>query len=141
MRLPLEVDRYEALIIVVVSALTIAFSLVIGAGVGLVLACVRFAYAASVATNVVALPTKPGEPKRYSVEGKLFFGSALRFHTFFDVDNDPSDVVLVLSERPTEYSAVDALSRVTALYAAQKKTIKIEVAGQRLDAEPRAERA
>ena len=44
------------------------------------------------------------------------------------MDNDPNDVVLTLPEPLTEYSAVDALSRVSALYTAQKKTLTIVVA-------------
>jgi len=127
LRLPLEVDRWEASIIVIVSALTIAFNLVVGVGVGLFLASARFAYAASLDTDVLVRPTAPGTPKKYAVQGKLFFGTALRFHTFFDVDNDPEEVVLELHERPTEYSAVDALARVSSLYAAQKKKLTIEV--------------
>jgi len=128
LQLPVEVDRWEALIIVVVSVLTIIFNLVIGVGVGLFLACFRFTYCQSLATNVrVKAAGLPNAPKRYAVEGKLFFGSAMRFHTFFDVDNDPQEVVLELPEKPTEYSAVDALSRVTALYRAQSKTLTIEI--------------
>lgn len=127
MRLPEEVDRWEAMIIVAVSALTIAFNLVVGVGVGLVLACVRFTYCQSLATTVVVASSRAGEPKRYVLQGKLFFGVALRFQNFFDVDNDPDQVVLQLPERPTEYSAVDALSRVSALYAAANKRLTIEI--------------
>ena len=127
MRLPEEVDRWEAMIIVAVSALTIAFNLVVGVGVGLVLACVRFTYGQSLATTVVVASSRAGEPKRYVLQGKLFFGVALRFQNFFDVDNDPDQVVLQLPERPTEYSAVDALSRVSALYAAANKRLTIEI--------------
>ena len=127
LKLPEEVDRWEALIIVVVSFLTIQFNLVIGVGVGLVLAALRFAYATSLETNVVVTRgAAPGATKRYAVQGKLFFGSAMRFHTFFDIDNDPEEVVLELNEKPTEYSAIDALSRVSALYQAQNKTLRIE---------------
>ena len=54
---------------------------------------------------------QPGTPKRYMVTGKLFFGSSLRFHNFFDVDNDPEHVTLEMSEAPTEYSAVEAINR------------------------------
>lgn len=128
MRLPLEVDRWEAAIIVVVSVLTIVQNLVYGVGVGLVMAAVKFAYLASLETDVTSTPADgKGAPKRYKLHGKLFFGSSLRFHNFFDVDNDPEHVVLVLPEKPTEYSAVDALNRVSGLYAAQNKTLTIEV--------------
>ena len=67
-----------------------------------------------------------GTTKKYKLEGPLFFGSAMRFHNFFDVDNDPDNVVLFMDTKPTEYSAVDALARVGSLYAAQKKTFTLE---------------
>ena len=35
-----------------------------------------------------------------------------------------------MNERPTEYSACDALARVTALYAAQKKKFTVEFVGE-----------
>jgi len=126
MKLPEEVDRWEALIIGVVTVLTIQINLVVAVGVGVVLATLRFTYAASLGTDVKVASALAGAPKRYELEGKLFFGSAMRFHTFFDVDNDPEEVVLVMNERPYEYSSVDALKRVTALYAAQKKTFTVE---------------
>merc|ERR1719326_2822170 len=86
LRLPLEVDRWEAAIIVVVSALTIQFNLVIGVGAGVFLACARYAYGASLETHVTALKAEEGAPKRYVLTGPLFFGSAMRFHKPFAVE-------------------------------------------------------
>jgi len=128
LRLPDEVDRWEAFIILAVTVLTIAYNLVIAVGAGLFLACARFAYTASLETDVrVRQGASKSAPKRYQLVGKLFFGSTLRFHTFFDVDNDPSEVVLELQSPPSEYSAIDALRRVQAMYAAQEKTLSIEI--------------
>jgi MFS superfamily sulfate permease-like transporter len=87
-----QVDRWEAAILVAVSALTVAFNLVVGVAVGVVMAAVRYAYSASLVTDVRVVPTKPGEPKRYILIGELFFGSSMRFHDFFDVANDPEQV-------------------------------------------------
>jgi SulP family sulfate permease len=124
MRLPLEVDRWEAMIIVVVSVLTVAYNLVVGVGVGLVLSVLRFTWAASQEVNVTRIQDPTGG-KRYILKGKLFFGSSMRFHTNFDIDNDPSNVTLQLSADPLDYSGVEALKRLNGLYAAQDKTLKI----------------
>merc|ERR1719487_1708578 len=72
LRLPLEVDRWEAAIIVVVSFLTIQFNLVIGVGAGVFLACARYAFAASLETSLSVAKSVEGEPKRYVLEGPLF---------------------------------------------------------------------
>jgi len=126
MQLPEEVDRWEAAILVAVSALTVAFNLVVGVAVGVVMAAVRYAYSASLVTDVRVVPTKPGEPKRYILIGELFFGSSMRFHDFFDVENDPEQVVLQMEKKVTEYSATDALQRVEMLYAEVSKTFTVE---------------
>jgi len=129
MRLPVDVDRWEALVIVVVSSLTIWQNLVYGVGVGLVLVCVRFAWEASQETSVTTLTTSDTS-KTYVLQGKLFFGSALRFQQFFDVENDPPSVTLLMRIKPTDYSAQEALQRVTNLYVAAGKafTAKVEAA-------------
>jgi hypothetical protein len=45
-------------------------------------------------------------------------------------------VELLLAEKPTEYSAVDAVARVSALYAAQKKALIVHIAGDTGGASP-----
>ena len=82
----------QAFIILAVSALTVMYNLVVGVGVGVVLAALRFTYSASLVTDVTVAAGAAGGPKRYVLAGKLFFGSSLRFHTFFDVDTDPDEV-------------------------------------------------
>ena len=72
------------------------FNLVIGVGAGVFLAACRFSFSASTASQVTALAYEKGEAKKYVLHGALFFGNAMRFHTHFDFDNDPEEVVLVL---------------------------------------------
>ena len=63
MHFPLEVDRFEAFIILVVTVLTIQFNLVVAVGTGLVLAAVRFAWASSTETRVRVV-SQSAESKR-----------------------------------------------------------------------------
>jgi MFS superfamily sulfate permease-like transporter len=125
MRLPLEVDRWEAMIIVAVSCLTVAYNLVIGVGVGLILSSLRFSWSASQEV-MVTVAEAGAETKRYALTGKLFFGSAMRFHTFFDIESDPASVTLELPSQPLDYSGKDAIRRLTALYAAVGKQLTID---------------
>jgi SulP family sulfate permease len=127
MRLPLEVDRWEAMIIVVVSSLTVLHNLVVGVGVGLVLSTLRFSWAVSQEAQV-RVAEVDAEKKVYDLEGKLFFGNAMRFHTYFDVENDPEAVTLQVRCPPHDYSGKEALGRLSALYAAAGKQLTISVA-------------
>jgi SulP family sulfate permease len=124
MLLPLEVDRWEAMIIVVVSGLTVQYNLVMGVGAGLVLSALRFSWGASQEVNLTIVAAS-ADKKSYALEGKLFFASAMRFHTLFDIENDPQAVTLQLACPPKDYSGKEALGRLTALYAAAGKELKI----------------
>ena len=53
----------------------------------------------------------------------------MRFHTHFAVETDPANVYLEMDNAPTDYSGSDALGRITALYAAQGKTLTVEITG------------
>ena len=160
-----DVDRWESLIIVAVSALTVLYNLVIGVGVGLFLAALGFSWQSSQVrvhgmlagactpcvcarvgggsssrrvlslrarvarqeVDVRVLEATPGRKRYVLAQGKLFFGSAMRFHRHFDVDNDPADVTLELPTQPKEYSAADAIGRLSGLYAAAGKTLTIVI--------------
>ena len=77
--------------------------------------------------DVRVLEATPGRKRYVLAQGKLFFGSAMRFHRHFDVDNDPADVTLELPTQPKEYSAADAIGRLSGLYAAAGKTLTIVI--------------
>ena len=84
-------DRWEALIIVVVTILTILVNLVYGVAAGVVLATVRFAWAESPVT-IMKSPVVDDGREYYLVKGKLYFGSAMKFSEKFDVEGDPDQV-------------------------------------------------
>ena len=89
--LPIHVDRWEALIIVVVTILTILVNLVYGVAAGVVLATLRFAWAESPVT-IMKSPVVDDGREYYLVKGKLYFGSAMKFSEKFDVEGDPDQV-------------------------------------------------
>ena len=62
----------QAFIILAVTVLTIAYNLVIAVGAGLFLACARFAYTASLETDVrVRQGASKSAPKRYQVRWRV----------------------------------------------------------------------
>lgn len=65
--------------------------------------------------------------KVYEIYGPLFFGSVSAFLEKFDVENDPSEVVIDFKDsRVTDMSAIDALNKITAKYAALNKRVVLK---------------
>ena len=140
MHLPEEVDRWEVIIILAVTLITIFVNLVIAVGVGVVLACVRFSWVESTECEVES-STRSDGTKVYRVKGKLFFATALRFHTHFTPEADPAKVELLFENPLMDYSAADALARVKGLYEAQAKELDVKELDNPADGAPEAKPA
>jgi SulP family sulfate permease len=64
--------------------------------------------------------------KHYEIYGPLFFGSTTVFAEKFDVEGDPSHVVIDFREsRISDMSAIEAVSKVTTLYADAGKKVHL----------------
>ncbi|HLT41544.1 MAG TPA: sodium-independent anion transporter, partial [Sphingobacteriaceae bacterium] len=65
--------------------------------------------------------------KVYEIYGPLFFGSVSAFLEKFDVENDPFDVIIDFKDsRVADMSAIDALHKITAKYAALDKRVVLK---------------
>lgn len=65
--------------------------------------------------------------KVYEIYGPLFFGSVSVFLEKFDVENDPSEVVIDFKDsRVADMSAIDALNKITARYADLNKSVVLK---------------
>ncbi|MEO0990918.1 MAG: sodium-independent anion transporter, partial [Pseudomonadota bacterium] len=68
----------------------------------------------------------PEGAKVYQVQGPLFFGSASGFNELFDVDGDPSLVIVDFADsRVADQSALTAIEAVAAKYEAAGKTLQL----------------
>jgi len=106
--LPVKVDRWDALVAVTVTTVTVTNNLVYAVGVGVVLAAIRFAWDASHRLHVTSeLRTDRGgnKVKVYAARGHLFFANAMRFQKWFDPDGDPQNVQLLLEDEELDLSA------------------------------------
>lgn len=64
--------------------------------------------------------------KHYEIYGPLFFGSTTVFSEKFDVSGDPNHIVIDFKEsRISDMSAIEAVSKVTALYAGVGKKVHL----------------
>mmetsp|Transcript_112972 Transcript_112972/g.319997 ORF Transcript_112972/g.319997 Transcript_112972/m.319997 type:complete len:229 (+) Transcript_112972:1-687(+) len=121
--LPEKVDRWDMWITAVVSVVVVTVNLVYAIGIGLVMATLRYAWESS--QELVVFAQMREGVKVYTVNGKLFFGTSMRFHTVFDYENDPEQVELHLDSAPADYSASASLGKVVTLYKQHKKDVKV----------------
>ncbi len=65
--------------------------------------------------------------KHYEIYGPLFFGSTANFSEKFDVQNDPTEVVIDFNEsKISDMSAIDAVNKITERYAAVNKKVQLK---------------
>eukprot|EP00929_Paragymnodinium_shiwhaense_P090044 TRINITY_DN50279_c0_g1_i1.p1 TRINITY_DN50279_c0_g1~~TRINITY_DN50279_c0_g1_i1.p1 ORF type:complete len:694 (+),score=167.89 TRINITY_DN50279_c0_g1_i1:42-2084(+) len=124
-----KIRRTDALVIVLVTVVTLLTDLAFAVACGCVLSCLMFAWDCSELVSVSAREVFDGGEmvKVYEVEGMLFFGSTTKFLTLFDVDNDPDVVHLVFSSGfVVDYSALEALHALGERYGHLDKKVIIQ---------------
>jgi len=121
LHLPEKVDRFDMFIVAAVTTIVIVVNLVYAVGVGLVLAALRYAWESSQDFDVQSV--QEDGVKKYTVRGKLFFGTSMRFHTKFDYKDDPNIVEIVLESAPADYSANNTVKKVIGLYEKEEKQV------------------
>ena len=120
-RIPLT----DAMVMVLVTAVTVMSDLAIAVVVGVIVSAL--AYAWNNASRIYArIETKPGGAKVYSIEGPLFFGSVEGFGEIFDPQNDPPVVIVdFMNSRVVDQSALQAIEALSGKYEAHDKTLQL----------------
>uniref|UniRef100_A0A7S1RMC9 SLC26A/SulP transporter domain-containing protein n=1 Tax=Alexandrium catenella TaxID=2925 RepID=A0A7S1RMC9_ALECA len=124
-----KMRRFDAVIIVAVTLVTLFTNLATAVGVGMLLALFAFALESADLISVVTRASGGVEAKTkiYEVHGILFFGSTSKFLELFDEDGDPEDVRLVFpSGYIADYSAVEALNKLGERYGAKGKRLTLQ---------------
>jgi len=113
------------LIIVVVTAVTVATDLAVAVLVGVVMASLVFAW--QTAKNIYAdVTTTQDDLKAYIIHGPLFFGSSTNFKALFSPDTDPQEVIIDFKHsRVSDHSAIDAIKLVANQYVRYGKTLHL----------------
>lgn len=116
----------DALVLVVVSAVTVFFDLAIAVFVGVIISALVFAW--ENATKIRARKRfKDDGTKIYEIWGPLFFGSVTGFNEKFEVKNDPDYVEIDFVEsRVSDHSAIEAISGIVEKYHQAGKIIKLK---------------
>ncbi|TDU43929.1 SulP family sulfate permease [Gelidibacter sediminis] len=125
-RIMRKIPVADAVVLVVVSAVTVILDLAIAVFIGVILSALVFAWKS--ATMIRARKrVKEDGTKIYEIWGPLFFGSVQNFNTKFDVKTDPQNVEIDFVEsRVSDHSAIEAIFNLVNKYEAEGKTIRLK---------------
>jgi len=118
-----KIPKADALVIVVVTAVTIFTDLAIAVVTGVVMSSLVFAW--QTAKNIYAdKKINQNGAKEYKLHGPLFFGSVSQFKELFETEEDPKEIIIdFMHSRVTDHSAIDAIQFITERYMALGKKL------------------
>lgn len=94
-----KVRRSDVIVMLVVVGVTLAFDLAIAVAVGIVVACLVFAWDAGTRLHLERAVSADGKKVFYTVRGPIFFGSISPFLSLFpDPKDEPKDVYILLND-------------------------------------------
>ncbi|UWR23427.1 SulP family inorganic anion transporter [Sulfitobacter sp. S190] len=120
-----KVPLTDAFVILLVTVVTVYKDLAIAVVVGVIVSALAYAW-----TNARRIYAKtyetPEGTKVYQVQGPLFFGSSDGFAELFDVENDPSRVVVDFADsRVADQSALQAIEAMAGKYEDAGKKLEL----------------
>lgn len=120
-----KIPRADALVLVLVTSLTVVFDLAIAVLVGVIASALVFAWESAVRIRARKHVDENGV-KHYEIWGPLFFASTALFQEKFDPVNDPDEVIVSFKEsKVLDHSGIEALQKLTKRYASLGKKIRL----------------
>ena len=121
-----KIPKSDAVVLIIVSAVTVVFDLAIAVFVGVIISALVFAW--ENAKRIRARKRmKDDGTKVYEIWGPLFFGSIKAFNDKFDVKNDPSKIEIDFVEsRISDHSGIEAIFNLVEKYQAAGKKITLK---------------
>jgi SulP family sulfate permease len=120
-----KVPRSDALILVTVSAVTVATDLAVAVVVGVIISALVFAWEHAKHIRIDAREDHKGSTV-YAVTGPLFFGSVTSFLERFDPPQDNDDVVIDFARsRVADHSGLEAIDTLAERYENAGKTLHL----------------
>ncbi|WP_194765816.1 SulP family inorganic anion transporter [Tamlana sp. I1] len=125
-RIMRKIPKSDAVVLIVVSAVTVIFDLAIAVFVGVIISALVFAWENAKRIRARKRMREDGT-KVYEIWGPLFFGSITAFNEKFDVKNDPEKVEIDFVEsRVSDHSAMEAIFNLVNKYEEAGKQIKLK---------------
>ena len=122
-----KVPKSDALVIILVTAVTVMEDLAVAVVVGVIISALVYAWttAARIQAFTRSSRTEQGA-KVYEIEGPLFFGSSTAFTELFNPLDDPETIIIDFQKsRVVDQSALQAIEDVAAKYLKANKIIKL----------------
>ncbi|MDD9716674.1 SulP family inorganic anion transporter [Dinoroseobacter sp. PD6] len=120
-----RVPLTDALVIVLVTVVTVLTDLAIAVVVGVIVSALAYAWNNASRIHAKTYTTSEGA-KVYQVQGPLFFGSSAGFVELFDVTHDPGQVIVDFADsRVVDQSALTAIEAMAAKYADAGKNLQL----------------
>ena len=120
-----KVPRTDAVVIVLVTAVTVMTDLATAVVVGVIVSALAYAWSNATRIHAKTYETPEGA-KVYQVQGPLFFGSADGFTELFSPDTDPArEIVDFADSRVADQSALQAIEAVAGKYQDAGKAIEL----------------
>ncbi|MBF03653.1 MAG: sodium-independent anion transporter [Flavobacterium sp.] len=122
-----KMPKPDIFVMLVVTLITIFLhNLALAVLIGVIISALVFAWESAKRIRARKYVDEAGV-KHYELYGPLFFGSTTAFAEKFDVQNDPTEVIIDFAEsRITDMSAIDAVNKITERYAAVGKTVHLK---------------
>ncbi len=115
----------DAVVIVLVTAVTVAFDLAVAVIVGVIVSALAYAWQNATRIQAQVQTNETGE-RIYTIEGPLFFGSADGFAELFNPATDPELVVVdFVNSRVVDQSALQAIEALATKYQALGKSLQL----------------
>lgn len=120
-----SIPKSDALLIVLVSVVTVVTNLAIAVALGIIFSTLVFAWEKGKKMNATSYINKAGY-RIYTLDGPLFFGSVQSFKDIFDFNNDPVDIVIDFEKAHVhDHSGLEAINFVTEKYGQLGKKLHL----------------
>lgn len=124
-RLLKKIPKSDALVLILVSAITVFADLAIAVVIGVIVSALVFAWRASCQLNVKKYKDKSGATI-YELHGPLFFGSKQNFIGLFSPKEDPEEVIIDFRyTRVHDHSGLEAIDALAERYIKQGKHLHL----------------
>jgi sulfate permease, SulP family len=120
-----RIPKSDALVIVLVSVVTVIFDLAVAVLVGVIASALVFAWHNAIRIRARKRIDADGV-KHYEIYGPLFFGSTAHFQEKFDPQGDPVHVIVDFKEsRIIDHSGIEAVQKLTERYSKLNKNLTL----------------
>lgn len=120
-----RIPRVDAVVVVLVTGVTVATDLAIAVIVGVIVSALAFAWKSASDIHATEVTDTDGT-KIYLVRGMLFFGSVAKFRDLFTPNADTDMVVVDFKfSRVVDHSAIEAIENLYDRYQKSGKVLKI----------------